>query len=94
MSEAQIVDGHVVDYHTLAHVGSLLAEAKRLRLVFEAEEPRAKALLFERCGIRARTLITEHAAWLRRECHRLETLADAMIESCPMQVQTDETWSG
>jgi hypothetical protein len=89
----EIVDGHLVSGQTLSVVRFLYERARERRAAASREEARVKKILREH-GINARLVVTAKMARLLRCARRDVDEADLLIEACPRQTPTDETWTG
>lgn len=89
----RIIDGYMVDEDTLRRVRGLRGSAARARAEMDAEEVAAKAILAKN-GVVARVVVTDRAALLSHAADLADVEARELLEGCPRQAPTDETWSG
>ena len=89
----EIVDGHIVDEATARRVADLFERAERSERNADVENERARSVLAGR-GVRAISVITETAALSIMRARDLRREACEILDSCPRQTPTDETWTG
>jgi hypothetical protein len=89
----EIVTGHLVSGQTLSVVRFLYERAENRRAQASRDEARAKKILRDH-GVSARLVVTNRMANLSRLARYDIDEADRLIEACPRQIPTDETWTG
>ena len=89
----EIIAGRVVAGQTLAVARFLYERADKRRAEAARDEAHAKKILRAQ-GVAAHTVVTKNMTRLLRMAKHDVAEADRLIDECPAQAQTDETWTG
>lgn len=89
----QIVEGRIVNPQMANQIAKFMEIAKRHREKADAEKQQVKDLLAPH-GIKAMVIVTERMALLYEAAQMAETNALSLLEECPQQTISDESWSG